>query len=104
MAFFSPEPLDDLIKALKAARDRAFPAPLKDLCPSSAMLLRYLKKYSNVTPIKAREELGIEHLPRRIKDLKDHGHVITTEYRKGVYGKRYAKYVLVSSPQPATAA
>lgn len=95
------EHLDVLIGHLKEARAVAWPKPLKDLCPASGMLLKYLKKYGNVTPIKAREELGIEHLPRRIKDLKEHGYEIVTRYRKGVYGKRYAKYVMNGKKETA---
>ena len=91
---FNEGQLDDLIAGLKKAKREAFPKPLKPLCPSSAELLRYLQRFDAITPLKAREELGIEHLPRRIKDLKEHGHKIKTTYEKGYNGKRYARYSL----------
>lgn len=96
-ALLSESELDELIVILKKAKAAAWPKPLKPLCPSSNELLTYLKKYGSVTPLKAREELGIEHLPRRIKDLKEHGHSIVTEYKAGHYGRRYAHYVLKES-------
>jgi ribonuclease HI len=86
--------VEALIKALKQAKATAWPKPLKALCPASAELLTYLKRHSNVTPIKAREELGIEHLPRRVKDLKEHGYNIKTRIKRGHSGKRYARYEL----------
>ncbi|HEY0879888.1 MAG TPA: helix-turn-helix domain-containing protein [Archangium sp.] len=82
-----------LIDLLKAAKAKAWPKPLKPLCPASEQLLVYLKAHGDITPIKAREELGIEHLPRRIKDLKEHGHDIKTDYKRGFAGKRYGRYV-----------
>lgn len=93
--FVNEEEVDQLIAGIKKAKTLAWPKELKPLCPASASLLTYLKLHADVTPIKAREELGIEHLPRRIKDLKEHGHTIRTEIKRGFAGKRYAHYVLV---------
>ncbi|SKA17557.1 Helix-turn-helix domain-containing protein [Enhydrobacter aerosaccus] len=91
--------VDAVINALKEAKATAFPKSPKPLCPASKELLGYLRRHRDITPIKAREELGIEHLPRRIKDLKEHGHKIVTEFKKGWAGKRYAHYVLKEEPQ-----
>ena len=91
---FLDEPLlNALIGHLKTAKKKVFPPALKPLCPASAQLLVYLKAHGDITPIKAREELGIEHLPRRIKDLKEHGHDIRTDFKRGFAGKRYGRYV-----------
>jgi hypothetical protein len=86
--------VDALISSLKAAKAAAWPKPLKPLCPASRELLAYLRQHQNITPIKAREELGIEHLPRRIKDLKEHGHRIKTIRKRGYAGKLYGRYEL----------
>lgn len=90
-----------LIKLLKEAKRLAWPKPLKPLCPSSAELLKYLQRYDGITPLKAREELGIEHLPRRIKDLKEHGYQITAVRKRGYAGKVYGHYSLESRSGPA---
>lgn len=96
-AYLSEKEVDELIGYLKALKSEVWPKPLAPLCPASRELLSYLRKYGAVTPLKAREELGIEHLPRRIKDIKEHGYAIKTEYMSGHSGKRYAKYVLEGS-------
>lgn len=98
-----------LLEALKVAKKLAFGKPPRALGPASMALLGYLTRYDAVTPLKAREELGIEHLPRRIKDLKEHGHKIRTVYETSHAGKRYARYSLekserlyVAAPPPYT--
>lgn len=92
--FLNEGELTKLIDTYRAAKAHAFPKPLPPLCPASKELLSYLRKHVDVTPLKAREELGIEHLPRRIKDLKEHGHEIRTTIKRGYAGKRYAHYSL----------
>lgn len=94
------EDLDRLIEALKAAKAKAFPKPKKELGPQAKQLLAYLKQKSGITAIKARQELGIEHLPRRIKDLKEHGYKIVTDLGKDFSKKRYATYRLTANTEP----
>ena len=88
--------LDDVIENLKAAKKAAWPKPLKPLCPASSELLKYLWQHGEITPLKAGEVLGIKHLPRRIKDLKEHGHDIKTTLKTDYANKRYAHYELTS--------
>jgi hypothetical protein len=90
----APEQVDALVTELKRLKEGLWPKPLKPLCPASRELLAYLRQHQNITPIKAREELGIEHLPRRIKDLKEHGHRIKTIRKRGYAGKLYGRYEL----------
>lgn len=96
LIIYGEESANNLIDLLKKAKAKAWPKPLKPLCPASVELLGYLRKYGDVTPLKAREELGIEHLPRRIKDLKEHGHPVVTKMKRGHAGKRYAHYSLLT--------
>lgn len=93
--------LDAAINLLKRAKDAAWPKPLKPLGPASKALLSYLRKHDAITPLKAREELGIEHLPRRIKDLKEHGHQIVVTYERSERGKRYGRYSLFTPSRQA---
>lgn len=102
-AFLKEDGVDGLIALLKEAKAEAWPKPLKPLCPQAVELLSYLKRYDAITPLKASEELGISHLPRRIKDLKEHGHVIVKTFEAGYHGKRYARYELVQKQEPANA-
>lgn len=99
LAILKEDELAVLIEALKKAKDAAWPRPkraVSKLCPASAELLSYLRQHSNITPIKAREELGIEHLPRRVKDLKECGFNVKTRLKRSHSGKRYARYELQS--------
>ena len=42
-------------------------------------LLEYLKTYRYITGLEALVRLGISHLPRRIKDLKESGIIIDSD-------------------------
>ena len=43
-------------------------------------LLQYLREYGYITPLRALNELGIMRLSARIKELRQLGHHITTEF------------------------
>lgn len=47
-------------------------------------LLEYLKIYRYITGLEASIKLGIGHLPRRIKDLKEKGVIIDSDEWKDV--------------------
>jgi len=96
-SFTNEAALGEIIETLKAAKAHAWPKKLKALTPQANEVLRYLQRYDAITPLKASEELGVSHLPRRIKDLKEHGHKIKTTYETGYHGKRYARYSLAKS-------
>ena len=59
-------------------------------------LLRHLTDFGSITPMEAYEDYGIMRLSARIADLKDSGHVITTEMVEGKNRDgdrvRYARY------------
>jgi hypothetical protein len=59
-------------------------------------VLRHLQDYGSITPVEAMAEYGIMRLGARIWDLKQQGHVISTERETGVnrYGEKtaYARY------------
>lgn len=59
-------------------------------------LLRHLTDFGSITPMEAYEDYGIMRLSARISDLRERGHVITTELVEGTnrYGEktRYARY------------
>lgn len=59
-------------------------------------VLSWLRTHGELTSRDAFIELNIVCLPRRIKDLRNQGHRITTEYRVSDTGKRYGVYKLIN--------
>lgn len=59
-------------------------------------VLSWLRTKGELTSRDAFIELNIICLPRRIKDLRNEGHRITTEYRVSDTGKRYGVYSLIN--------
>ena len=61
-------------------------------------VLRHLKDYGTITTCEAIEEYGITRLSARIKDLKDTGNKIDSEWlsSENRYGEKvsYKKYIL----------
>lgn len=58
-------------------------------------VLSWLRTKGELTSRDAFIELNIVCLPRRIKDLRNEGHRIKTEYRVSETGKRYGVYSLI---------
>ena len=61
-------------------------------------ILRHLKDYGTITTWEAIQEYGVTRLSARIKDLKDLGYGINSEWlsSKNRYGEKvsYKKYIL----------
>jgi len=58
-------------------------------------VLNHIKKHGSITPMQAFSRYQITCLAERIRDLRDSGHKIASEYVKRK-GKRFAKYRLVA--------
>lgn len=58
------------------------------------MILEHLKAGNSITPLEALDLFGCFRLSARIKDLRDSGYEIDTEYPLHVDRKRYAIYTL----------
>lgn len=56
------------------------------------MVLEYLEKFGEITPLEALSAIGCFRLAARIADLRADGHKITTEINKGK--KNYSIYRL----------
>lgn len=60
-------------------------------------VLAHLKAGHTITFWDAVERFGIMHLPRRILDIRELGHVVESEWVKNAAGKRFKKYWLSPS-------
>lgn len=58
-------------------------------------VLNHIKKHGSITPMQAFSKYQITCLAERIRDARDSGHKIATEYVKK-NGKRFARYRLVA--------
>ena len=56
-------------------------------------LRTYLDRYPYITPLVAKQVLGIERLASRIYDLKRLGYEIDKETCRDMSGKRYTRYL-----------
>ena len=61
------------------------------------MILMYLQKYGEITPLEALSAIGCFRLSARIADLRADGYNITTTIAKGK--KQYATYTLKESEE-----
>ena len=57
--------------------------------------LEWLETKGELTSRDAFNELNIVCLPRRIKDLRNRGYAIRTDYRVSETGKRFGVYSLI---------
>ena len=57
-------------------------------------VLNHIKRYGSITPMQAFSRYGITCLAERVRDARDSGHKIATEWVKQ-NGKRFAKYRMV---------
>ena len=62
----------------------------------NAQILAWLKAGHSITFWDAVRDFGVMHLPRRIKDLKEAGHTIDSEWQEA-NGKRFKRYWLSAS-------
>lgn len=74
------------------------PPPRPALKPQAKQVAAYLRKYGRITPLKARAEIQVESLSRRIVDLKEAGYGIETVINRGFGKKKYAEYILKNMP------
>jgi hypothetical protein len=68
-------------------------------------IMNHLIDVGSITFLEAWTLYSVRSLPRRIKDLRERGFNIITEWRKDNNGQKYAKY-LIGTPTivPASAA
>lgn len=64
------------------------------LSPQCETVLRHLHHKGSISCVEAAAVHRIRSLPRRILDLKDAGHEITTVLKTDETGQRYARYYL----------
>jgi len=58
-------------------------------------VINHIRRYGSITPMQAFKQYGITCLAERVRDARDSGHKIATEWVKK--GKtRYAKYRLAA--------
>lgn len=67
----------------------------RKMSPQCTMILKHLQSGNTITQRSALLDFGVMALPRRIADLKEHGHNVTSfmEHNK-LTGQRYARYSL----------
>ena len=58
------------------------------------LILNHLKTVGSITFLEAVALYRVRSLPRRIKDLRDMGHEIISEWRHDITGQRYTRYSL----------
>lgn len=59
------------------------------------LILAHLKKVGNISFVEAWDSYGVRSLPRRISDLKERGHRITSKEKvHPMTGQRYVRYQL----------
>ena len=56
-------------------------------------ILRYLKTHGTITQVDALMKIGCFRLSARIKELRNEGADIRTEFVKDERGKHYARYI-----------
>lgn len=66
--------------------------------PQTQKLLNYFRDVeTEISPLIAKQVLGIERLASRINELKNHGWVIRRVMKKDVAGHKYASYKLMNT-------
>ena len=66
------------------------------LMSQNDLILRHLKHVGSITFLEAVDLYRVRSLPRRIKDLRDAGHKIVSEWRKDTLGQKYTRYSLAN--------
>lgn len=59
-------------------------------------ILDHLRKVGSISFVEANDLYRCRSLTRRIKDLREAGHKIVSEWRKDVTGQKYTRYSLVN--------
>ena len=59
-------------------------------------ILEHLKSVGSISWVEANDLYRVRSLPRRIKDLRDLGHNIISEWRQDTLGQRYVRYSLTN--------
>jgi hypothetical protein len=57
-------------------------------------ILDHLQKVGSISFVEAVDLYRVRSLPRRIKDLRDTGHNIISEWRRDHLGQKYTRYSL----------
>jgi len=55
-------------------------------------ILNHMQAGNSITFWDAVQDFGVMHLPRRIKDIRELGHPIESQFVKGENGKRFKEY------------
>jgi hypothetical protein len=66
------------------------------------LLLTHLKKFGSISGVEAAAVYKIRALPRRIKDLRERGVLISDVWKHDALGQRYKRYSLTKM-KPALA-
>ena len=59
-------------------------------------ILNHLKQVGSISFMEANDLYRCRSLPRRIKDLREAGHQIISEWRTDTLGQRYTRYSLTN--------
>lgn len=59
-------------------------------------ILDHLRKVGSISFVEANDLYRCRSLTRRIKDLREAGHEIVSEWRKDITGQKYTRYSLVN--------
>ena len=57
-------------------------------------ILSHLRDVGSISWVEANDLYRVRSLPRRIKDLRDEGHSIVSEWRTDKLGQRYTRYLM----------
>ena len=57
-------------------------------------ILTHLRDVGSISWVEANDLYRVRSLPRRIKDLRDAGHTILSEWKTDRLGQRYTRYSL----------
>lgn len=58
------------------------------------LILDHLRKVGSITFVEAVDLYRVRSLPRRIKDLRDLGYEIVSEWKRDNLGQKYTRYSL----------
>jgi hypothetical protein len=66
------------------------------LTPQAKLVLSYLKKHGNISPMEAERGYGISRLASCIHEIRNVGYFVHSAMRRDDYGHKYARYEFVN--------
>lgn len=72
---------------------------INEYSPQCQDLLRHLASKGSITNVEAQAVYRMRALPRRIRDLKEKGHIIRSEWLFDPTQQRYVRYHYVEGPE-----